>query len=117
MSIVNICLISALISRSATSLSKANSLSDPMIPTVPPYVKSGVFRTMVESRTPISFLNVTGDTWYASYQMSCSVNNQILLRLVGIYKNVNDDTWHVSYRKSCSVTNLIKCYLKQCQKS
>jgi hypothetical protein len=39
------------------------ALADPLIPTVPPYVKSGVFRTFVESRVPISLLNVTGDTW------------------------------------------------------
>lgn len=47
--------------RSATSLSKTKL--NPPVPTVPPYVKSGVFRTVIESRTPISVLNATGDTW------------------------------------------------------
>ena len=64
--------------RSATSLSRANSLSDPMIPTVPPYVKSGVFRTIVESRTPISFLNVTGDTWCVYNPAPDTILNNLL---------------------------------------
>ena len=64
--------------RSATSLSRANSLSDPMIPTVPPYVKSGVFRTIVESRTPISFLNVTGDTWCVYNPAPDTITNNLL---------------------------------------
>ena len=49
--------------RTAKTLSGGNPVSDPLIPTVPPYVKSGVFRTVIESRTPMSLLNVTGDTW------------------------------------------------------
>ena len=29
----------------------------------PPYVKTGVFRTVIESRTPITKFNYTGETW------------------------------------------------------
>lgn len=43
---------------------KVKSLtSDQLTRSAPPYVKTGVFRNHIESRTPITRLNHTGDTW------------------------------------------------------